>query len=76
MKFSSKNAKSFEEHRKTLTIEQYAELALEFYGNKVERLTADVAQNEKQLKKMKQELKQSEAAIEVFEKLKNGGAMV
>lgn len=58
---------------KEMGYEKYTEYALKFYADRVERLTADVARTEKQLKKMKRELKHAEASLEVFEDIKKGG---
>lgn len=58
---------------KEMGYEKFMEAALKLYTDKAERLTAEVAQTEKQLKKMKRELKQAESTLEVLEMLKNGG---
>lgn len=56
---------------KELGTEKYLELVFKFYGDKVKNLTAEIAQTEKQLKKLKRELRKSEETIETFERLKS-----
>lgn len=60
------NNKTWEEYKKTLTVEQYKALALETFNNKKKRLEAEIEQKEKELKKLKKDLHKCTEYILLF----------